>query len=179
MQIVAIHSDIGDDEGGNLDQEIDLASQFETESLIEACNHVATEWHEESHTIAQRLPLHSNRCPSYEIQESHLTALNISHLTNHEASGLQFLPDDVVKQWEAELKTASLLLIMIEMLDSNVNDTEENGLQPILDSYENQTNLADRHVLLGDNEKKQRLPKGSLTWKDHPYLMIAQTAPKC
>jgi hypothetical protein len=104
MDYSNIVADIDDDERENLDQEIDLASHFETENLIEACHHVAIEWHEEQHTMAQRLPLHTDLCPSYEIQENHLTALNMSHLTNYEASGLQFRSDDIVKQWETELK---------------------------------------------------------------------------
>jgi hypothetical protein len=82
-----------------------------------------------------------------------------------------------------------------EMLGSNVNDADEYGLQPILDSYDNQTNLADSHVLLEDNEspstlldrisgdvplnKKQRLVAQKILTEALTWLMITQNVPKC
>lgn len=190
-------SDIDDTED-TLEQDADFSSHVKTESLIAACHHIATGWHKEGFTLVNRFPaLNTTWSLSYDIQEKHLTPLDISRLAGCESSGLRFLSEDITRQWEARLKNHfstddddSSVDSNEEIQNSYLNDTEDYGLQPALYSDNNRGSPADTHFLHDDNLSastllqaiSQELPLNrkqhliawkiideALSWKDYPY----------
>ena len=186
---------LDDAEPENIDP--DLYSHIESEGLIMACHQIMASWHQDELAAAQRFPmLNTSWSPSYDLQDRHLVTLDVPRLVSSESSGLRLFLDETVKQWESKLKNPTSNDFVESIDDFNVfldpTSTELNGdgLQPTLDSDENQTRLENARVLLGDDPSAglvldivcQQIPLNrkqfliakkligeALAWKDNPY----------
>jgi hypothetical protein len=162
-----------------------------------ACHQIMASWYQDELAATQRFPmLNTSWSPSYDLQDRHLVTLDVPRLVSSESSGLRLFLDETVKQWESKLKNPTSNGFVESIDDFNVfldpTSTEINGdgLQPTLDSDDNQTRLENARFLLGDdpsarlvldivcqqiplNRKQlliaEKLVGEALAWEDNPY----------
>jgi len=138
--------------------------------------------------------LNTDWSPSYDLQDHNLSPVNILQHVSSESSGLRFVPDDTIQDWQAELKRTRGMNDTDEAVTNLFNDLNPDGedgeLEPTLIPEEDMEDLRHSRVFLEENpsasavldlvcqklplNQKQRLVaekviSEAISWKDHPY----------
>ena len=131
---------------------------FSTETLLMACHHIMSLWHKEDLMMAQRFRhLDVNWSHSAHLQEQNLSSLELSTFSFYPSSGLRILPENIIQQWERQLKTPVPSSSTDDSLDvtndfmAPSSDDIDDGLQPLLQSEDDLSTLQDSPYLLHED----------------------------
>ncbi len=176
-----------------------VALQVSPETLILAYHSIASSWHKESLDTAKHIPsLSAGLGLGQRLQLQNLLPVDICRLPLDASSGLRFFPNDVLQQWESQIKGLAELIevnnvetgecaVFVDDFDFDLGD---GSLHPTLNSAMAIPNLTDRRSQVGSdpsgqtlttlvcedlplNQKQrlivQRVLSGALAWKDHAH----------
>ena len=165
------------------------------ETLISTCHNIVSRWHKDTVTASQRYAgLNTDWSPSYDLEDHNLSPVNILQHVSSESSGLRFIPDETIQDWQAELKktrrTNDPDETVANLFNDLIPDGDDGELEPTLMPEEDMEDLRHSRLFLEENpsasavldlvcqklplNQKQRLVaekiiSEAISWKDHPY----------
>jgi PIF1-like helicase len=172
---------------------LDTNTSFSKETLLMACHHIMSTWYNKDLMVAQTFGnLRVDWSHPAHLKEQNLTSTDLSA---YPSSEIRFLPEQILQQWERQLKT----LVSFADTDDSADVTEDFmgslsndidvGLRPLLPE-DDLAKVQDLQLLLDEDpsenavidlvsqmvplNRKQRLVvkkiiQEALAWKDHPY----------
>jgi hypothetical protein len=130
--------------------------------------------------------------PSYHLEDHNLSPVNILQQVSSELSGLRFVSDDTLQDWQSELKKTSgmnntneaVTDVFNDFLESGIFEGNVSGLVPsTLMPEDDMEDLQNSRLFLEENHsasavldlvcqklplnQKQRLVAEAISWKDH------------
>jgi hypothetical protein len=171
------------------------------ENLIATCHNIVSAWHKDGVATSQQyagLNMIMDWTPSYHLEDHNLSPVNILQQVSSDSSGLRFVSDDTLQDWQSELKKTSgmnntngtVTDVFNDFLESGIFEGNDSGLVPILMPEDDMEALQKSRLFLEENpsasavldlvcqklplNQKQRLVaekvlSEAISWKDHPY----------
>ena len=133
------------------------------ETLISTCHNVVSAWHKDGVAASRQYAgLNVDWSPSYDLQDHNLSPLNILEQVSSESSGLRFVPDDTLQDWQSELKRTrgmnnadnaddTVTDLFNDFMDSAISDGNDDGLIPTLMPDDDIENLRQSRLFIEEN----------------------------